>query len=341
MSPGIGPSGVGPDDEGLSPFAGSRCVVTGGLGFIGSNLALALHGAGARVTVIDRLVPRHGGDPRNLEGEPIEVVQTDIGDGVAVGPALTDADYIFNVAGQVSHIDSIEDPLGDFDLNARSHLAFLEIVRRRCPEAVVVHASTRQIYGRPRYLPVDEMHAVEPVDVNGVAKYAGERLHLLYGTIHGLRTTALRLTNVYGPRQRLLGSHQGVLPVYIRTALEHQPLLVFGDGAQERDCLHVDDVVRAFALAATNTDAIGQVFNLGHDEHLSLRVIAEKIAAAAGDGEVRSVEWPPDRARIDIGSYWTDWSKAERELGWRPRIRFDEGVAQTIGFYRSCLDRYL
>ena len=324
-----------------SRYAGTNCLVTGGLGFIGSNLALALAGAGAKVTVVDSLEPRHGGDRENVAGAPIEVIEADIAERDAVGEAVSRADFIFNLAGQVSHLDSMTDPLHDLDLNARSQLAFLELLRRRSPGAVVVYASTRQIYGRPRYLPVDEAHPLEPVDVNGVAKYAGERFHLLYGATHGLRACALRLTNVYGPRQRLSGTHQGVLPVFIASVLEGLPLMIFGDGTQERDCLHVDDVTRAFALAARSPDAVGEVFNLGHDEHLPLQSIAETIVAAAGEGRIESVPWPPERARIDIGSYWSDWSKARRGLGWEPRISFAEGVAQTLSYYRTCLDQYL
>ena len=341
MSAEAGARAERPDDEAFGPFAGARCVVTGGLGFIGSNLALALHHAGADVAIVDRLVARHGGNVHNLAGARLAVTQADIGDAVAVGPVVDRADHIFNLAGQVSHVDSVEDPVSDFDLNARSQLAFLEIVRKRSPDAAIVYASTRQIYGRPQYLPVDEAHPTEPVDVNGVSKYAGERFHLLYHATHGLRASALRLTNVYGPRQRLLGNHLGVLPVFIRHALEERPILVFGDGSQQRDCLHVDDVVRAFALAAATPGAAGQVLNLGHDEHLSLRDIAEKTVAAAGAGSVETVPWPPERARIDIGSYWTDWSRAQAVLGWSPRVGFDEGVAQTMAFFRSRLDHYL
>lgn len=324
----------------LTPFAGTRCLVTGGLGFIGSNLALALSGAGSRVTVVDSLVPRHGGNRRNLEGAPIDVVIADIAHAPEVAPAASHAQYVFNLAGQVSHLDSMEDPLGDLDLNARSHLAFLELLRRVNPDATIVYTSTRQVYGRPQYLPVDEEHPVNPVDVNGISKYAAEQFHILYARVHGMRASALRLTNVYGPRQRLLGDRQGFLPIFIRLALEDQPITVYGDGAQERDCVHVDDVVGAIAAAALSDESAGEIFNLGH-EPISLRHIADAIVEAAGSGIVECIPWPPERERIDIGTYRGDYSKAKRVFAWEPRIPFADGIAGTIDYYRPRLGWYL
>ena len=322
-------------EEALGAFEGSSCVVTGGLGFIGSNLALALHAGGARVTVVDSLVPRHGGNPRNVEDAPLELVHADIADGPAVAPALAGADFVFNLAGQVSHIDSMEDPLADLDCNARSQLGFLELLREHAPSARVVYASTRQVYGRPQYLPVDEGHPIEPVDVNGVSKYAAERLHSVYELAHGLRATTLRLTNVYGPRQRLRGTHQGVIPVFVRNALEGREITIFGDGSHTRDCLHVDDAVRAFAIAAVSEAAVGEVFNVGHHEQLTLGQMAEYAVAASGAGRIVRAPLPAELARIDIGSYSTDWSKIRDRLGWRPGIAFAEGIADTISYYRS------
>ena len=317
---------------------GASCLVTGGLGFIGSNLALALAAGGAQVTVVDALVPQHGGERRNLEGaaRPIPVTVADIGDRTAMTPLLRRADVVFNVAGQVSHLESMTDPLRDLDLNVRSHLALLELVRAIRPEAVVVHTSTRQVYGRPRYLPVDEDHPTAPVDVNGVDKLAAEQLHLLYAAVHDMSISALRLTNVYGPRQSLRREGLGFLPVFVRRALRGEPIQVYGDGRQLRDCLHVADVVRALVVAAVTADAAGQVFNLGHDEALDLVEIARTVARAAGDAsEVNLVPWPDDLERIDIGSFWGDFSKAKRVLGWQPEIGFAAGIESTIAFYRE------
>jgi len=317
---------------------GASCLVTGGLGFIGSNLALALAAGGAKVAVVDALVPQHGGDRRNLDGAvgPIPVTIADIGDRRAMELLLDDVDVVFNVAGQVSHLESMTDPLRDLDLNVRSHLALLELLREVRPGAVVVHTSTRQVYGRPRYLPVDEDHPTAPVDVNGVDKLAAEQLHLLYATVHDMAISALRLTNVYGPRQSLVRDGLGFLPVFLRRALQGEPIQVYGDGRQLRDCLYVDDVVRALVLAAVTPDSVGQVFNLGHDDALDLAEIARVVAEVAdGASEVSLVPWPDELVRIDIGSFWGDFSKAKRVLGWEPEIGFGAGIEATIAFYRE------
>lgn len=317
--------------------------MTGGLGFIGSNLALALARAGAAVTVVDACYPRHGANPANLDGPDgagIRRVTADCAD-PAARTALEGAEVVFNLAGQVSHIDSMTDPAFDLDVNTRSQVVLLEALRWVAPEAMVVFTSTRQLFGRPQYLPVDEEHPVRPVDVNGITKHAAEQFHRLYHEVHGLRTTVVRLTNVFGPRQRLRDDFQGFLPIFIRRALLGQPISLFGDGAQERDCLYVDDVVDCLVRAASTEEAVGEVFNVGNDEHLSLRVIADLIVGAAGSGSVEMVPWPPDRDAIDIGSYFGDSSKAKRMLGWTPRTTFAEGIERTVAFYRAHLDRYL
>jgi UDP-glucose 4-epimerase len=329
----------------VEAVAGRRCVVTGGLGFIGSNLALALARSGAHVVVIDSLVERHGANRANLvpdgdhtaPDERITVVDADIG---AVGrpevrDAAASAEIVFNLAGQVSHVDSMEDPLFDLEVNTASQFRFLDVLRRENPSARVIYTSTRQIFGKPRYLPVDEDHPVAPVDVNGITKYATEQLHLLYHEVYGLRASAVRLTNVFGPRQRLRDDLQGFLPIFVRRALADEPITVFGEGEQQRDCLYVDDVVDCLLLAAASDDAPGQIFNVGNDERLSLGAIADAVVAAAGSGRVEHVPWPPDRDAIDIGSYFGDSSKAKRMLGWAPRTSFADGIARTLAFYRA------
>jgi UDP-glucose 4-epimerase len=328
----------------VDAFVGRRCLVTGGLGFIGSNLALALAAGGAHVAVLDARVERHGADPKNLVPDDaavidarIEVIHADVGDvdDERVRRAATEAEVVFNLAGQVSHVDSMNDPLFDLESNTRGQFAFLELLRRENASARVVYTSTRQIFGRPRYLPVDEEHPVAPVDVNGITKYATEQLHLLYHEVYGLGASAVRLTNVFGPRQRLRDDLQGFLPIFVRLALEDETIKVFGDGSQERDCLYVDDVVEFLLLAASVPDAAGEIFNVGNDEHLELRVIADEIVRAAGSGRVEFVPWPPDRDAIDIGSYFGDSSKAKRVLGWEPRTAFRDGIERTLAFYRA------
>ena len=335
----------------VEPFAGRRCLVTGGLGFIGSNLALALASGGAQVAVIDARIARHGANPCNLvpDGEHdqpdgrVTVVEADLADvdRPDVRDAILAADVVFNLAGQVSHGDSMDDPLFDLQVNTTSQFRLLELLRRENAAAVVVYTSTRQIFGKPRYLPVDEEHPVAPVDVNGITKYAAEQLHLLYHEVYGLPASAVRLTNVFGPRQRLRDDLQGFLPIFVRRALSDDAVTVFGAGDQERDCLYVDDVVECLLLAALAPDAPGQIFNVGNDERLSLRTIAEAVVAAAGTGRIEHVPWPPDRDAIDIGSYFGDSSKAKRVLGWEPRTPFAEGIARTLAFYRSRPQWYL
>jgi UDP-glucose 4-epimerase len=295
------------------------------------------------VTVVDALVPTHGGDRVNLDGAagPIDVIEAHVDDVGVVRDAAAAAELIFNLAGQVSHVESMERPRFDLEINTASQLGFLEILREAGSNAVVVYTSTRQIFGHPRYLPVDEDHPVSPVDVNGISKSATEQLHLLYGELYGIRASSVRLTNVYGPRQRLRDDLQGFLPIFVRRALSGEPITVFGEGAQERDCLYVDDVVECLLLTARSDEAPGEVFNVGNDERLSLRAIAEAVVAAAGSGSIESVPWPHDRDAIDIGSYYGDSSKAKRLLGWEPRTSFADGITQTIEFYRSHRPRYM
>lgn len=328
------PEPISDDQVPRHSLSGARCVVTGGLGFIGSNVAHRLVGQGASVAVVDALVVRHGGDARNLAGIDVEVAQVDIGDPV-VADLLRDADFVFNLAGQVSHTASMTDPLNDLNLNTTSHARFLELLRVARPEARVVHASTRQVYGRALRLPVDEDHPANPIDVNGVAKLAGEQLHMVYAHAHRMPITSLRLTNVYGPRQRLTSDELGFLPVFVRRALQGERIQLYGGGSQRRDCLHVDDVVDAI-LAATHPDGVGKVFNVGHEVSHSLAEIAQVIIQAAGTGsEVIVTEWPDHDRRIDIGSFLSDSGRIARTLGWKPTITLEAGVRATLDFYRE------
>ncbi|MFZ4585851.1 MAG: NAD-dependent epimerase/dehydratase family protein [Acidimicrobiia bacterium] len=322
--------------------AGRRCLVTGGLGFIGANLAVALAHAGAHVTVVDGLIERHGGGRHNLVGaDGIDVILADLVDASAYEAAAAEAEFVFNLAGQVSHVDSMTDPLGDLHVNTTGHVVLLELLRRLNPTVPVVYASTRQIYGRVQYRPVDEEHPVHPVDVNGIDKYAGEQFHTLYAQVHGMRASALRLTNIYGPRQRILGDHHGFIGTFIRRALRNESITLFGDGSQERDVLYVRDAVEAFVLAATTEDAVGEVFNIGHPNARSLRDIADVIVGEVGNGQVVLEPWPDERKKIDIGSYSTDCSKAKRILGWEAETSLETGMRDTIAFIRDHEQVYL
>ena len=315
-------------------WAGTTCLVTGGLGFVGSNLVHALVEAGASVRIVDGLFPDHGGQVDNLAGLEVDTLVAPIDDPRVVD-LMDGVDVVFNLAGQVSHTASMRSPQRDLFLNTTSHAAFLEMLRVANPTARVVYASTRQVYGRSSTVTVDESHATNPVDVNGVAKLAGEQLHLVYSRAYGMPVSALRLTNIYGPRQRLTSDELGFLPVFIRRALLGEQILIYGDGTQRRDCLHIDDVVSACEAAASDR-AVTQVFNVGHPTTHELSEIADLAVAAAGtDSSVHLVPWPGDHARIDIGSFHTGSDRIRNVLGWQASISLDEGLRDTAAFYRE------
>jgi UDP-glucose 4-epimerase len=320
-----------------SAFGEKRVLVTGGLGFIGSNLARALVAVGSTVTLIDSLTPTHGGTWANIAGleDRVEVHELDVRDTDRLHAHLLGKDVLFNLAGQTSHLDSMSDPRTDLEINCTAQLSLLEACRADNPELRIVFAGTRQIYGKPRYLPVDEKHPIDPIDVNGINKTAGEWYHLLYGRIYGLPVTVLRLTNTYGPRMRVRDARQTFLGLWIKQALQGEELLVFGDGSQRRDFTYVDDVVRALCLAATSPAAVGEVFNVGGGGHVSLGETAELVIRLAGSGSHRVVPFPDDRKAIDIGDYYADDGKLRDALAWRPEVGLEEGLAATLDYYRE------
>lgn len=317
-------------------------VVTGGLGFIGSNLAHRLVDLGARVTLIDSLIPEYGGNLRNIASirRRVTVNISDIRNNHALPHLLRGQDYLFNLAGQTSHMDSMMEPETDLEINCRAQLALLEVCRKHNPGIRVVFASTRQIYGRPHYLPVDEKHPLQPVDVNGINKLAGEQYHLLYSAVHGIRSTVLRLTNTIGPRMRIKDARQTFVGVWIKQALRGEPFEVWG-GSQLRDFTYVDDAVEAFLLAAIRPEAVGRVFNLGGRGRISLADLARMLVEVAGSGSHMVKSYPVDRRKIDIGDFYADDSLIARRLGWRPRTTIRTALTRTIEYYRSELPHYL
>jgi UDP-glucose 4-epimerase len=318
-------------------LAGRRVLVTGGLGFIGSTLARELVDAGAEVTLVDSMRPEYGGNLQNVAGieDDVRINISDVRDAFSLPHLVRSEEFIFNLAGQTSHLDSMEDPYTDLEINCRAQLSILEACRRHNPEAAIVFASTRQIYGRPQYLPVDERHPLVPVDVNGINKTAGEWYHLLYGQVYGLRICVLRLTNTYGPRMRVKDARQTFLGDWIRRAVDGDAIDVFGDGTQRRDFNYVDDAVRAFLLAATRDEAKGQVYNLGSEEVVSLAELAELLVAVNGGGSWRRVPFPDQRKAIDIGDYFGDFGKARAELGWEPAVGLREGLQRSLAYFRE------
>ena len=327
----------------LEYYRGRRVMITGGMGFIGSNLARALVAAGADILIVDALNPEYGGNRFNLHGieEYLRVNVSDVRDETSMNALVQDREVIFNLAGQVSHIDSMRDPYTDLEINCRAQLSMLEACRRHNPTVRVVYAGTRQVYGRPDRLPVDEHHLVRPADINGVNKAAGEYYHLLYNNVFDVRASSLRLTNVYGPRQLMKHSRQGFIGWFIRLAIEGREIEIFGDGSQLRDFVYVDDAADAFLRAGATDACDGEVFNVGGDEPVSHRDLVTLLLETAGAGSVRYVDWPPEKKRIDIGSFYSDSTKFREAVGWQPQVGLREGLRRTIAFYREHLGHYV
>ena len=318
-------------------FAGSEVLVTGGLGFIGSALARRLVDLGAKVTLVDSLIPEYGGNLFNIHGirDRVTVELTDVRDTAAMSALIRKRQFLFNLAGQTSHLDSMTDPVTDLNINAAAQLHILEACRLSNRDLKIVFASTRQVYGRPQYLPVDEKHPLSPVDVNGINKLAGEWYHLLYNDVHRIRACALRLTNTYGPGMRVKDARQTFLGIWIRRVTEGKPIQIFGDGKQRRDFNFVTDVVEALLQAAASDKANGEIFNLGHTEQVSLAELAALLVKLNGGGEYELIPFPEDRKVIDIGDYYADFRKIEKSLGWKPNVTLDKGLKQTLDYYRT------
>ena len=322
------------DDE---LFSGANVLITGGLGFIGSSLARQLVALRAKVTLVDSLIPEYGGNLFNIHDirDKVNIELTDVRDTKAMAPLIKKRDFLFNLAGQTSHLDSMTDPLTDLNINAVAQLHILEACRLHNPDVKIVFASTRQIYGRPEYLPVDERHLTNPVDVNGINKLAGESYHLLYNNIYKIRVCALRLTNTYGPGMRVKDARQTFLGVWLRRIIEGKPIQIYGDGRQLRDFNFISDVVKALLRAAGDPASEGQLFNLGHWEHISLEELAALLVQLNKHGRYELIPFPADQKAIDIGDYYGDFSKIQNALGWSPEVSLENGLVGTLVYYRE------
>ncbi|MCG9884927.1 MAG: NAD-dependent epimerase/dehydratase family protein [Cyanobacteria bacterium] len=325
-----------------SHFHQKSILITGGLGFIGSNLAISLISQGAKVTLIDSLIPEYGGNWFNIEPVQDHVIIniSDVRDEHSMRYLVQGKDYLFNLAGQTSHMDSMQDPYTDLEINCRAQLSILEACRKYNPAIKIVFASTRQIYGKPDYLPVDEHHLLRPVDVNGINKMAGEWYHILYNNVYGIRACALRLTNTYGPRMRVKDARQTFLGIWLRLLVQGKPFEVWG-GEQLRDFSYVDDTVNAMLLAATNDAANGQVFNVGGDRTIPLQDLAQLMIDLHGGGSFTVHDFPADRKRIDIGDYYASDEQLRTCLGWQPQVSLETGLARSLHYYQEHLAHYL
>ncbi len=321
----------------MTHFEGKRILITGGAGFIGSNLARRLVGLGADLTLIDSLIPEYGGNLQNLCGiaDKVRLNISDVRDPYSMGELVKNQDYLFNLAGQTSHMDSMEKPLTDLSINAEAQISILEACRITNPSIRIVFASTRQLYGKPKYLPVDEKHPIEPVDINGINKWAGEWYHILYQRVYGIPCTVLRLTNTYGPGMRVKDARQTFVGIWIRSLIDGVSFKIFGDGEQKRDFNYVDDVVDAMLLAATVDSAVGKIYNLGSKEVVTLNQLADLMVLACKGGQFERIPFPAQRKAIDIGDYYSDFSLIMSELAWNPKVSLATGLQRTIDYYRK------
>lgn len=323
-------------------FKDKKILITGGAGFIGSNLAIKLVELNANVTLVDSLIPEYGGNLFNLEPikNKVKLNISDVRDEHSMKYLIKDQDYLFNLAGQTSHLDSMNDPYTDLEINARAQLSILEACRRYNPEIKVIFASTRQIYGKPQYFPVDEKHPLSPVDVNGINKMAGEWYHLVYNDVYKIRSVVLRLTNTYGPRMRVKDARQTFLGIWIKSVIEGNKILVFGDGKQIRDFNYVDDVVNAFLLSAQSDKVNGMIFNLGADDPINLEDTAKLLIELSPKASYELVPFPTDRKAIDIGNYFADYTKIKSLLGWKPECSLEDGLKITVDYYMEFFKNY-
>ena len=328
--------------EEADTYRGKSVLITGGLGFIGSNLARRLVRLGAKVTLADSLIPEYGGNRANIAdiSSKVEVNITDVRDSLAMSHLVRSQDFLFNLAGQTSHLDSMTDPHTDLEINCRAQLSILEACRKENPEIRIVFASTRQIYGKPDRLPVDENHILRPTDVNGINKMAGEWYHILYSRVYGIRACSLRLTNTYGPGMRIKDARQTFLGIWIRKVLEGQPFEIW-EGGQKRDFTYVDDCVEAMSLAASHPDAAGEIFNLGGCEVVTLQETGDLLCQLEPKGRYKQRSFPPERKAIDIGDFYADFSKIRSRFGWVPKIKLRSGLEKTLDYYRKRLPEYL
>lgn len=327
----------------MKSYENKKVLITGGLGFIGSNLARKLASLGANVTVLDSLIPEYGGNLQNLTNASaaIKINFSDVRDEYSLNPLLKDCQYLFNLAGQTSHLDSMLHPKIDLDINVGAQISILEVTRRVAPEIKIVYAGTRQVYGKPIYLPVDELHPINPVDVNGINKFAGEMYHLLYSKTYGIKSCILRLTNTYGPGMRIKDARQTFLGVWVKNILLGEKIKVFGDGLQLRDLNYIDDCVAAMLQCGLSDDANGKIYNLGSKEVINLKDLAKLITSLGFGGEYEMVPFPADRKIIDIGDYFGDYSRISSEIGWEPKVLNRDGLKKTLEYYQEFLKSYL
>jgi UDP-glucose 4-epimerase len=324
----------------LKRWSGRKVLVTGGAGFLGSAIARTLSEAKSDVIVVDKFLVEGGANRANLDDSAVRLIEGDIGDSQKMLPLLKDRTIVFNLAGRTGHLDSMNDPANDMADNVVSQLSFLEACRKANPAMRLVFTSTRQVYGKPQRLPVDETHPIDPPDINAIHKIAAENYHLLYARVHGLKSTVLRLTNCFGPGMRVRDARQTFVGIWLRKALEDGTVEVWG-GEQRRDLLFTDDFVSAAMIAADCDDAMGRVFNLGGNGTVSLSDLAQTLIKIAGRGKIERKAFPAERKAIDIGDFVLADDRFRATTGWKPAVSLEQGLASSVDYYRERLARYL
>lgn len=322
-------------------YRDKKVLITGGLGFIGSNLAIALTALGAKVTIIDSLVLEYGGNLFNIEliKDKIQINISDVRDRYSINYLVKNQDILFNLAGTLSHVDSMVDPFTDLEINCTSQLSILEACRNNNPEVKIVYTGTRNQYGKASYLPVNENHPLVPTDINGINCNTGEGYHILYNKVYGMKTSSVRLTNTYGPRHQMRHSRQGVLNWFIKQLIDGEVVKLYGTGEQIRDVNFVDDVVNALLMIGSSDEVWGEVYNIGGSA-ISLKHFIEEAIKVYGKGKYEIVPLPTDREKIEIGDYVADYTKIHKLLGWSPIVGLSDGLEKTFKYYEKYKQHY-
>lgn len=326
----------------LDSLKGAHALITGGMGFVGSNLALALVDLGAQVTIVDAMIPGYGGNQFNIEPihDQVRVNYCDIRDTNVINYLVRDQDFVFHLAGQMDHVLSLTDPFPDIDINIKGTAVVMEACKRHNPNARVIFTGTRGEYGPAVHLPVSESAPTYPKGIHEISRLAAEKIVQVYNDVHGIRSVMLRLTNIYGPRAQMLHSRYGVVNWFVRLAIDGATIKVFGDGLIKRDFLYVDDCVQAILMCAASDKAPGQIFNIGVDRPTNFRTLAETLEQVCEGSKWEFAPFSPERAAQEPGDFYSDISKIQAMVGWEPTTSLVDGLTKTVAYYRQYKQHY-
>lgn len=323
-------------------FKSKRALITGGIGFTGSNLAIALVNAGADVTVMDAMIPGYAGNLFNIEPirDRVTVNFSDVRDVNVMNYLVQGQDYVFHLAGQVDHVLSLTDPFPDIDMNIKGTAVVMEAVKHHNPTAKVIYTGTRGQYGSAVSLPVSEDAPTHPKGIYEISNLTAEKIIQVYNDVHGIQSVLLRLTNIYGPRAQMKHSRYGVVNWFVRLAVDDATIKVFGDGKILRDYLYIDDAVEAILMCALEPKAVGEVLNVGIDVPTDFIELADTLIEVAGSGRWEFAPFSPERAAQEPGNFYTDISKIRSLVGWEPRTKLRDGLRETVEYYRKNKHHY-